>query len=239
MKITEHLYKISGVEYGTNSNMYAVQYSDGLILIDAGFQNVQFERAAAVLDKWGLSIKNVTHVFLTHSHYDHAGNVKRFNEMGIQVLSSDYDKVKIEHDYPEMEKLFNVPWTIGKVDKTLDDGQKFVFPGGVILTAIATPGHNPGSMSYVIEVDGERALATGDMFWTIPKPPEDALDIELGFMGSEDFCMDSFVDSLQKVSRISASILLPGHYYFYKGNEVKELCILAYRKAATIQEKQY
>lgn len=30
VKITEHLFQISGVQYGTNSNIYAIQTEEGL-----------------------------------------------------------------------------------------------------------------------------------------------------------------------------------------------------------------
>ena len=44
MKITEHLYQISGVQYGTNSNIYALRTEEGLVLIDCGYQEEQWEK---------------------------------------------------------------------------------------------------------------------------------------------------------------------------------------------------
>lgn len=235
MKITEHLYKISGVEYETNSNMYAMPYDGGIVLIDAGYKEDQYERASAALENWGLSMNDVTHIFLTHSHYDHAGNVKRFHDQGVKILASAADKERIEHENPEMEKLFGTPWIIGKVDEVISDGQVFDFPGGPRITAIATPGHCKGSMSYQIETDGKTAITTGDMFWTVPKPPEDAVDVELGFMGSEDFSLDDLISSLDKIRKIPADIFLPGHYYVYIGPKVQEICTRAYQKALQIK----
>ena len=43
VKITEHLFQISGVQYGTNSNIYAIQTEEGLVLIDCGYQEEQWK----------------------------------------------------------------------------------------------------------------------------------------------------------------------------------------------------
>ena len=87
MKLTEHLLKISGVEFETNSNCYALVWDGGLALIDCGYGEKQWRRMEAALNRWGHSLSEATHVFLTHAHFDHGGNAKRVNDRGGGTLA--------------------------------------------------------------------------------------------------------------------------------------------------------
>lgn len=227
MKLTEHIYKTSGVEFGTNSNTFAVDCGEHLLFFDSGFDAVQWGRMMACLKQWGLSEKPVTHAFITHGHYDHAGNISRLNELGAVVIAASPDAEKIENGYPEMEQLFGRPWVKGRVDLRPADGQVFEFEHGIKVTAVAAPGHSEGSFAYVIEADGLRALCTGDMFYVKPLPPEDAVDVELAYMGGWDFSMPKFSGTLRKMADLSCDLLLPGHYYTYFG-DVSALCLRAH-----------
>lgn len=235
MKITEHLFKLTGVEYETNSNIYAVQYEKGIILIDCGYQEEQWYRMARCMKQWELNLQDITHVFITHSHFDHAGNVWRVNELGAEVFSSSADAEKIEHGNPEMEKLFGAKWKCGIVDHRIKENDRFSFPGDVTVTVLETPGHCEGELSYLLEVDGIRALCTGDQFFVTPFPPEDKVSVELGYMGSSDFNLSCFTTSLKRIKEMDFDVLLPGHYYFYRGEHVHYLLEQAYLQAKRLE----
>ncbi len=226
MKIIENIYKTSGVEFETNSNTFVLETEDELIFFDLGYEEKQWNIMKNSLKRWNLSDKKITKAFITHGHYDHAGNTFRANEAGIEVYGADPDAYKIENGYPEMEKLFNREWVCGKVDHRLSDDQSFTFKDATV-TAYAFPGHSLGSYGFVIETKGHRALVTGDAFFIKPCPPEDAIDIDLAYMGGEDFNRECFASSLKKMSELHCDILLPGHYYVYYG-DVDALCAKAY-----------
>ena len=228
MKITEHLYKTSGVEFGTNSNTFLLDCGDSLACFDTGYEKLQWDVMENTRKMWGLSEKPVSHVFVTHGHFDHAGNINRLNTMGARVLAADPDAEKIEQRYPEMEQLFGRPWVLGRVDERLQDQQIFEIGDRIRVTAIAAPGHSEGSFAFVIEVDGHRALCTGDMYYIRPKPPEDAVQIELAYMGGWDFSKSKFSRTLSRMSHLDCDILLPGHYYTWFG-DVNRLSREAYR----------
>ena len=234
-KLSEHLFQISGVQYETNSNIYAIQHNKGIILIDCGFQKAQWERMTACMDRWNLKLHDITHVFLTHSHFDHAGNVWRVNRLGAKVLASADDAEKVEHGNPEMEELFGASWICGRVDQRIREGDCFSFPGDVRLRVLETPGHCRGALSFLIEVDGLKALCTGDMFFVTPFPPRDQDDVELGYMGSRDFSLTEFQASLGRLQKLEFDLLLPGHYYFYGGAEAGRLIARAYEKARALK----
>lgn len=230
MKITEHLFQISGVQYGTNSNIYAIQTEEGLVLIDCGYQEEQWKKMLSCMEKWNLDPMNIKTVFLTHSHFDHAGNVWRMNQLGADVLASAEDAEKIEHGNPEMEQLFGSPWKCGRITRTIREGDSFTFGGQVEINVLETPGHSKGSLSFLISVDGIRALCTGDLFFVKPWPPEDKVDVELGYMGGWDFDMKEYQNSLRRLRDVKADIFLPGHYYFYRGADVHRLFEMACEK---------
>ena len=235
MKISEHIYKTSGVEFSTNSNTFLFEDGDELVLFDSGYEAKQWNAMNETMKMWNLDRKKISKVFLTHGHYDHAGNTFRANEAGIEVYAADPDAAKIENGYPEMEKLFQRKWITAKVDHRLRDGQIFRFENGH-LEAYSAPGHSEGSFAYVMETDGHRFLITGDMFYVRPLPPEDDIELELAYMGGEDFSMENYMDTLKKMAGLHCDVLLPGHYYVYYG-DVDALCMKAYQIAKKMAEE--
>lgn len=231
MKITEHLYQISGVQYGTNSNIYALRTEEGLVLIDCGYQEEQWEKMLRCMKRWNLKPEDIRAVFLTHSHFDHAGNVWRMNELGADVFASPVDADKIEHGNPEMEELFGAKWKCGTVTREIREGDSFLFGDEVTVQVLETPGHSKGSLSFLIQIDGIRAICTGDLFFVKPWPPEDKVDVELGYMGGWDFDMKDYQNSLRRLRETGADLFLPGHYYFYRGQDVQQLFEMACEKA--------
>ena len=233
MKISKHLYKSSGVEYGTNSNTFLLDIGEELIAFDLGYEDKQWKAMQETMRYWNLN-KKISRAFLTHGHYDHAGNTYKANEEGIRVYCGDPDASKIENGYPEMEKLFGRKWICARVDERLKDGQVFDFNQAKVEVYSAA-GHSEGSFAFVAETDGHRALITGDMFYVRPLPPQDDIELELAYMGGEDFDLDSFIATLEKMAILHCDILLPGHYYVYYG-DIDELCRKAAAMARALKE---
>ena len=75
MRITEHIYKLTGIEYGINSSIYALDAGDSIVLLDLGYNEAQWLRMKKTLQEEGLDKKPVSHAFLTHGHFDHAGGI--------------------------------------------------------------------------------------------------------------------------------------------------------------------
>ena len=82
-KIKENIFQLCFREFG--SCVYLLKL-DKNILIDTGSKDNEFELLED-LKEIGLDVKDIGIVILTHSHYDHNGNVELFSDAEIY----DYD----------------------------------------------------------------------------------------------------------------------------------------------------
>lgn len=218
MKLTEHVYQLSGVPYGTNSNSYAIDAGDCLILIDAGFSALQWDVMKESLRFWGLSGKPVTHVFFTHCHFDHAGNAYLAKQEGMVLLAGESDAQGIETgDERTIGYMFGREFKPCSVDGILADGKEYTI-GNVTVRAIAVPGHSRGSYMFQVTDGGRSCLFMGDFIALGPKAPEDDVVVSLAWTGGPDFDRDSYLTSLEKATKLEPSVLCPGHYYPYYGD---------------------
>src|SRR5215470_15209002 len=77
MKINDHLFLVGGGDYGFNlsnrldANSYIIDTGEGLWMIDAGFDGGEAVLANIKAD--GLDPQQITNLFVTHYHADHAG----------------------------------------------------------------------------------------------------------------------------------------------------------------------
>ena len=104
----------------------------------------------------------VTHILLTHGHYDHIGAVEAVNrQFHVPVYAGSEEKEVLRNSYNNLSELMGEhPFIIDATDY-LEDMQK-LFLAGLNITALATPGHTKGGMSYLISCDGEQVLFSGD-----------------------------------------------------------------------------
>ena len=63
-------------------NFYAVNTAEGVLLFDAGMNPGMARRG---LKKLGFAPEGVTHIFLTHSDYDHAGGRGAFEQAEVYL----------------------------------------------------------------------------------------------------------------------------------------------------------
>jgi glyoxylase-like metal-dependent hydrolase (beta-lactamase superfamily II)/protein-S-isoprenylcysteine O-methyltransferase Ste14 len=147
-QVTEHVYAVRVRDV----NMFI--YADGghAIAIDAAYAgDVLFEE----LKRLPIAPKSVTHLFLTHADVDHAGGVDAFPNAQI-CLSRDEEQM-VDGTTARLFGLYHCP-RLARAYSLLDDGDA-VTVGTIRVRAIATPGHTPGSMSFLVN---DRVLFSGD-----------------------------------------------------------------------------
>jgi glyoxylase-like metal-dependent hydrolase (beta-lactamase superfamily II) len=110
--------------------------------------------------------ESVAHILLTHGHADHIGSARPLAERtGADVYADlaecrwieDIDVQAQERPIPGFHELVagSVP-----VDEALVDGQRLELDPSLHVRVLSTPGHSPGSTSFLVEE--ERVLITGD-----------------------------------------------------------------------------
>src|SRR5437762_2840315 len=127
----------------------AMTASDGIILIDSGYDYSAKELITDGLKKLGLDPTQIKYVILTHIHSDRVWGTpylqKTYNAHVI-MSQADWDALAKTNDPPELKP---------KKDMVATDGMKLTL-GDTTLTLYMTPGHTPGTTSVIVPLkDGK------------------------------------------------------------------------------------
>ncbi|MFF2449490.1 MBL fold metallo-hydrolase [Neobacillus sp. NPDC058068] len=145
-------------------NCYLVEEEDGLTLIDAalGFCTKGIIKAAETIGK------PITKIVLTHAHEDHVGALDSLKdllpEVPVYISIRDHRLMNDDHSLDPHEEQTPIK---GGVPKKLKTRANVLLKEGDLigsLTAIETPGHTPGSLSFFDL--RTKALIAGDAFQT-------------------------------------------------------------------------
>jgi metallo-beta-lactamase class B len=133
---------------------YAINTSDGIILIDAGYADKVESILIAGMKKVGLDPAKIKYVIITHGHADHFGGAAYLQEhYGAHVIVSEVDW--------QMMQPGGRGAAPPKRDMVAVEGQQIRL-GDVTVTPVLTPGHTPGSIALVFPVkDGTQTHTAG------------------------------------------------------------------------------
>jgi hydroxyacylglutathione hydrolase len=166
MKVTEHVHALKVPFPASTRFVYAyLIYGKQVSLVDSGIAPAK-EMIFDYLRKTGHDPKEIRWLLQTHSHGDHIGlsaEIKKIS--GCQVVAhaaekdwiEDIDKQYRERPTPTFRSYVQES---AKVDRVVNDGEVLDLGGGEGMKVIHTPGHSPGSISFVYTPDG--ALFSGD-----------------------------------------------------------------------------
>ena len=231
MRVTNNIYVLSGGyfsavgDFATLGDVYGIRTPQGIILVDCGVQKTGPATIREALAYFDVQ-EPITHVILTHAHWDHCGGAKELQDAGAKIIvgkedshyctnggvNGMYSPFDDEHNFP----AFTPDVTIDS-DQTLElNGLNFEF--------IKIAGHTAGSMAIRIKIDGKIVLFTGDAL----QPEGTILDsVSLGWQGDPAFSRENIVNSMMKLMTYETDIILPGHGKICLKNGTKLL-----RKAA-------
>ncbi len=154
------------------SVVYVVETPEGLILIDAGLES-EHELLLQQFQFLGLDVRRLKLILVTHGHGDHylgALGLQRLTGAKIHAGKGDSQVLR---DAGPREAVFStfpmedVPIHSTPVDVELVGGEVITL-GDARLHVIATPGHTPGSVCYLLQRNGRTALFSGDTIMSIP-----------------------------------------------------------------------
>jgi metallo-beta-lactamase class B len=155
----------------SGTTVYVLRTPDGLIMIDAlgagdaAGTTAQLEsQLLPGFAKLGLDPSRVKIVLVTHGHADHFGGAAYFQQhFGSKVYVSTADWHLMENPPANGRGgrgPSGPPTPLPRHDAELHDGDRITL-GTLRVTAVAVPGHTPGSMGFIFPVtdNGRRHMA--------------------------------------------------------------------------------
>jgi glyoxylase-like metal-dependent hydrolase (beta-lactamase superfamily II) len=196
---------------------YVVDTGQGLVLIDSGLESGA-ETVTRQLAQLKLDVNQVRMILLTHVHADHSLGAARLRELAAaKVYAGQGDSPPLRAGQPR-EAFFStffmpdVPMHPTTVDVPLAGGEAIDI-GNAHISAIAAPGHTPGSICYLLERDGQRVLFTGDVVQSLDPATEGVLGTYAAYLppvyrgDAKDY-----LDTLRRLKALPPlDMVLPGH----------------------------
>ena len=209
MIIIENLWQVGGAEYTTveDAAVYLVCFEEKAALIDSGCGGAckeMFENISSVLPS-GVDIE---YLFLTHCHFDHTGGAAAVRDhYGCRIVAHEQDSAYLEIGDSTVTAAdwYGARMNPLKIDYLIEgNGEVFQF-GGDKMTAYHCPGHSPGSVVYLTELDANRVLFGQDVHGPL----------ESSFLSDRG----QYMRSLKFMMGLNADILCEGHFGIYRGRE--------------------
>ena len=170
--------KIISIKAGVGQ-CYLVVHDEGFFLVDTGSPGY-YKHIAKSIQSRGLDLVNLQFIFLTHTHYDHAGNAKQLKTASgapVIVHETESDMLKQgKHGVPlGTNPLFKIISFLGRHFSSKHEEFEAVSPDivfkkefstkdlGAEALIVHTPGHTLGSSSLIFEGN----LFAGDSLFNI------------------------------------------------------------------------
>ncbi len=206
IEIIKNLYHLG--DSGCSVYLFNTNSKDGLVLIDCGMKLNMIKR----ISKIGLNPINIKHCIITHFHIDHIGacaDLKDYNKQ-VKFYAHQLDAIPIEergHDRETAALWYGVSYRPVKLEKKFVGGLEIINFGNYDFQCIHTPGHTPGSISVLLEIEGKKVLFGQDLHGPI-------------IPGVSNF--EDYQNSLRKLLELKADILCEGHFgIFQPASEVQ------------------
>lgn len=207
MQITANVWQVggSGLTAPEDAGIYLLRLGGAAALIDAGcggnIQTLIHNIAKAIPQN-----VPITHLCLTHCHFDHSGGTEAVRKRyGCQVVAHSLDAVFLEKGDSDVTAA---SW-YGRRMQPLSIDHKLVSPketlqvGNGEITAYHCPGHSPGSVVYLAQVDAQRVLFGQDIHG--PLHPD--------LLSNRS----DYIQSLRFIMELNADILCEGHFGVFRG----------------------
>jgi glyoxylase-like metal-dependent hydrolase (beta-lactamase superfamily II) len=214
MRVTNNLFVLGGGHFSAVDpasalgEIYGIRTPEGFILIDSGIPVKGMENAREVLDYFEVK-EPITHLLVTHCHWDHCGCAKELQASGVKVVVGLED---VSHCLDG--GLTGSPFEEGNSfpaftpDITIGEDQTLTIHG-IAFEFIKIPGHTPGSMAIRARIDGKTALFTGD---TLALDSAREFDnFTFGWQGDPAFDRTKVLASILKLRGYETDLVLPGH----------------------------
>jgi len=195
-KIFDNLYWLGTRQHSS----WALQTSGGIVIIDTNFEWATEPEIIEGMTKLGLNPRDIKYVIISHAHGDH--------DQGAATLQQRY-VAKVVMGTPDWEATLQRPATaaggVPKRDVAVGpEGLKLTL-GDTTIQIVATPGHTPGTLSYVFPVkDQGRSVTVAYSGGTLT-----------GAFGTDGSRWDEYIVSQRRIAKVAADsgavVILSNH----------------------------
>jgi glyoxylase-like metal-dependent hydrolase (beta-lactamase superfamily II) len=214
-----HLYGEPDSAIGMDYYFWVARNDTRTIVIDCGFNErsgaargrTMLHPPARALDLLGIDPGEVTHVLVTHAHYDHIGNLDLFPVARIVIAAEELAFWTGPHagrrlfahsaeadDIAVLQRLVSE----GRVDQVR--GRSQLLPG---IEAIEVGGHTPGQLIVSVRCDSADVIVASDALHYYEE-----LELDRPFAHVADLqAMYSGFDLLRELTATSGRRLVAGH----------------------------
>jgi len=195
-KVFDNLYWLGTRQHSS----WALRTSDGIIIIDTNFAWATQPEIIDGLTTLGLNPRDIKYVIISHAHGDHdQGAAELQSRFGAKVVmgAADWDAT--------LQRPPTAAGGVPKRDVSVGPEGTSITLGDTTVTIVATPGHSPGTLSYVFPVkDQGRTVTVAYSGGTLT-----------GAFGTNAARWDEYVASQRKIAKVAAdagaSVLLSNH----------------------------
>ena len=195
-KIFDNLYWLGTRQHSS----WALVTSGGIVILDTNFAWATQPEIIDGLKTLGLDARQIKYVVISHAHGDH--------DQGAAELQKQFG-AKVVMGAPDWESTLQRPATAAGGVPTRDvtvgrDGMKLTL-GDTTIDIIPTPGHTPGTLSYIFPVkDQGRTVLVAYSGGTLT-----------GAFGANGARWDEYIESQKRIARAAAdagaTVILSNH----------------------------
>ena len=213
-KVFDNLYWLGTRQHSS----WALRTSEGIIIIDTNFAWATQPEIIDGLTTLGLNPRDIKYVIISHAHGDH--------DQGAAELQRRFG-AKVVMGAPDWESTLQRPATaaggVPKRDIAVGPEGSSLTLGDTTVTIVATPGHTPGTLSYVFPVkDQGRTVMVAYSGGTLT-----------GAFGTDGARWDEYASSQRKIAKVAAdagaTVMLSNHSE-YDGAYTKARLVAAKRE---------
>ncbi|RIA91074.1 beta-lactamase-like protein [Glomus cerebriforme] len=235
--------KVVGFAYPSAVFLIHLPSTKDCILVDSGDpENITKLLKALSLHFETFSEYKLKYVAITHGHFDHTGALLKLledyedikfiigeQEIPFVIHGKKYSEIKGDTiTFQILKHFFAEGKPIGNEDKfiVIKEGEEHKFEFYNILRPIFTPGHTPGSLSYLHIPTN--SILIGDLVFNVPLVPVFSMKSSISIPISTTSVSDSKI-SIKKICEMENEIKLvfPGHDLEKNGISIEEFKLFA------------
>jgi N-acyl homoserine lactone hydrolase len=184
------------------SSLWLIEGEGRRILVDTG-PPAYVPLIHRGLEQHGLSASEITDVMLTHTHWDHIGNLTMFPTATPWIGQAELTWATLQPPGTQFLSDLHVRHLDSDPRVQRIDGESEILPG---IFSMETPGHTPGHLAYVVTGADGPSLFAGDAVKNLHELTTARADSTMDADESR-----RSIERVRSALKSSGGMLIPGH----------------------------